>query len=202
MDYEKAWFPVFLVLLAIGGMFAYRYLGLVDEGNGKLLNARESLASVRVTLQARKDSWQKVDSVLARLRDAKTRSEKSAQALKESEVKQRQVESDLRYLTNSMPEAVEKVRTAGVGTLYPEIMLNDSKKLTDAQIKKIDESGISFLHSGGFQVVPLEKLPPSLIEQFDLGENSLVKQIATLNAEFADMGPDSPVKQSRPLKAK
>jgi hypothetical protein len=60
-----------------------------------------------------------------------------------------------------MDEAVEKVRTAGVGTLYPEIMLNDSNKLTDAQLKKIDESGISFLHSGGFQVVPVGNLPPT-----------------------------------------
>jgi chromosome segregation ATPase len=202
MDSNKLWFPILLLLLAVGGMFAYRHLAQVDEGNAKVLNARESLASVRVSLKARKESLGKVDAAAGRLGDAKARLAKSANDMEEAEKKQRQVESDLRYLTNSMPEAVEKVRAAGLGTRYPEVVLNDSKKLTDAQIKKFDESGISFLHSGGFQVVPVENLPPALVEQFDLGPNSLVRQIAALNEEFVGLGPDSLIKQNGPRKAK
>lgn len=202
MDYEKAWFPILLLLIAVGGMFTYRYLGLVDEANAKLLSARESLASVRFTLQAKKDSWQKVEAAATRSREAISRLEKSEQALKEIEVKQRQVENELEYLRDSMPEAVEKVRAAGVGTVHPEIVLNDSTKLKAAQIKKIDETRISFIHSEGFYVVPLEKLPPSLIEQFDLGPNSLISEIATLYEAFVGLGPTSPVKEGQPRKAK
>ena len=202
MDNNKLWFPILLILLAVGGMFWYRHLVQVDELNEKVLYARESLEKVRVTRNARKDSWQAVEAMTAKLEDSKVRLAKSAHDMEEAEKKQRQVESDLRYLTNSTPEAVDKVRAMSVGTLYPEIMLNDSTKLTDAQIKKVDESGISFLHSGGFQVVPVEKLPPAFLEQFELGPNSLTRQIATLNAEFVDLGRNSPVKQSAPLKAK
>jgi hypothetical protein len=197
MDNNKAWLPILIMLLAVGGMFWYRYLVQVDE-----VNERESLEKIRLTRNARKDSWQAVEPASAKLRDANARLAKSAHDMEGAEKKQRQVESDLRYLTNSMPEAVEKVRAAGVGTPYPEIMLNDSTKLTDAQIKKFDESGISFLHSGGFQVVPVEKLPPALLEQFDLGPNSLVRQIAALNEEFVGVGPSSAVKQNGPRKAK
>lgn len=181
MDNGRALLPILVLLIAVGGMFAYRYLVEVDEANGRLLNARESFATAQGAVKTRKDTWQSVEAAAAKLRDAKARLDKSARELEEVAKKERLMESNLRYLANSMTEAVERVRAAGVGTLHSEIILVDAGKLKDAQIKRIDESGISFLHSEGFQVVPLKNLPPALIEQFDLGPNSLVKQIGRLS---------------------
>ncbi|HNG82460.1 MAG TPA: hypothetical protein PLW24_23520, partial [Burkholderiaceae bacterium] len=63
----------------------------------------------------------------------------------------------------------------------------------NAQIKKIEDAGISFIHDAGFGVVPVDNLPADLTAKFDIGPSSIVKaaeqlKIEAKNAKTASAG--------------
>lgn len=186
MDFAKLWIPIIGIFLAVGGLFTFRHFELVDKANAEMLTARLYLEQAQQSLEARSTSWNNLNAALIDFTAAKTRLDKSTSGKDIADSKQRLVEGDLAYLVKSMPGIVEKVRTAAIGTTLTEVVLNDSKVLKNAQIKKIEETGMSFIHSEGFGSVPLDNLPAALVEQFDLGPNSLVKRIKKLDEFIKD----------------
>jgi hypothetical protein len=121
---------------------------------------------------------------------AQEENQKAEDLFSEAENFRRKVEGDLSYISNSLPPAVEKVRTAAIGVVIPSVQLGDGKRLTQAQIKKVDDTGISFIHSEGFGMVPLENLPQDLVEKYDLGPGSLAKQAEKLRSEALKIAAD------------
>lgn len=194
MDAAKVWTPLILLAILIGGIFLYRHLELVDKANADFIMARDALHIAEDSLKSRsthlegmakamtaaKEKYQQAEDAHAKAVAAK---EKADGLLAEAETFRRKVESDLQYIANSMPPAVEKTRAAAVGTVLPSVQLGDGKSLLKAQIKKIEDTGISFIHSEGFGIVPVENLPADLIQKYDMGPSSLVKQAEKLKTE-------------------
>lgn len=204
MEPAKVWTPLILLAVLIGGIFLFRHLDLVDKANADLLTSKGALRMSEEALKARTANLDKLTAAITKantsLADATGRHDKAALALADAEKLQRKVEGELNYLTNSFPAAIEKVRSGALGTVLPAVSLGDGKKLTQAQIKKIDENGISFIHSEGFGTVPVENLPVELVEQFDLGPNSILRQAEKIKADANKSAePQSPQSGSNPV---
>lgn len=198
MDAAKVWTPLILLAVLIGGIFLYRHLDLVDKANADFITARDGLKMAEESLISRTNYLESMGKAMGQAKaklaaaekenlDAQQKNEKAETALADAEKLQRQVEGDLLYLVNSLPTAVEKVRASAIGVTLPTVTLGDGKRLLKAQIKKVEDSGISFIHSEGFGIVPLENLPADLVQKYDLGPGSLLKQAEKLKQEVASI---------------
>lgn len=187
MDAAKVWTPLILLALLVGGIFLYRHLDLVDRANADFIEMKDALHTAEESLRVRQTQWDAISKAVndarAKLTAATGKREKAAATNAEAEKLQRKVESELNYLVNAFPGVVEKVRANALGTTLPSLILADGKKLTNAQFKKIDDSGIAFIHDGGFGSVPVGNLPANLVEQFDIGSNSISRKAQDLKEE-------------------
>lgn len=190
MDMAKIWIPLLVLAALVGGSFAYRHLDMVDKANAAYILSRDSLKVLEDNLAARKVQW---ETAVTQLNDAKAKFaaaqavEAKAKAIAdEAASKQRKTESEIRYMAGSLAAQVEKVRSADIGTVLPAVTLNDGKRLSNAQIKKIEPAGISFIHADGTGLTPVDKLPAELLEKYDLNANGLVEQVKQLEAEMND----------------
>ena len=190
MDAAKIWTPIIILALLVGGIFLYRHLEIVDQANANFIQTRESLVSLEENLRARQKQWDDVNSAVGKARtkldDASAVHQKAVAMNEEAVMLRRKVESGLDELTGDFPKSVQKVRTAALGTVLPSVMLMDGKRLSTAQIKKIEDNGMSFIHQEGFGVVPLNNLPADLIAKFDLGPGSIVKAAEKLKTQAKD----------------
>jgi hypothetical protein len=189
MDAAKVWTPLILLAILIGGIFLYRHLDLVDRANEAYITTRDTLHTAEESLRVRQTQWDGVSKAVGEARTklaaATEKHAKAATTNAEADKLQQKVESELNYLINSFAGSVEKVRSDALGTRLPSLVLADGKTLTNAQFKKIDDSGISFIHDGGFGTVPLSNLPNHIVEQFDIGPSSIINKARELKAEAA-----------------
>jgi len=194
MDAAKVWTPLILLAILVGGIFLFRHLDLVDKANADFITAREVLKMAEESLVSRTNHLEGMSKAMTKAKEhlasaekeylgAQQSFEKADASLADAEKLRRQVEGDLSYLVNSLPAAVEKVRSSAIGTTLPSVTLGDGKQLKQAQIKKVEDNGISFIHSEGFGIVPVENLPVDLVQKYDLGPGSLLKQADKLKQE-------------------
>lgn len=186
----KIWIPIIVLAALVGGSFAYRHLDMVDKANAAYILSRDSLKVLEDNLAARKTQWEtavtQINDAKAKFANAQAVEAKAKAVADEAANKQRKTESEIRYLAGSLAAQVEKVRSADIGTVLPAVTLNDGKRLTNAQLKKIEPAGISFIHSDGTGLTPVDKLPAELLEKYDLNANSLVEEVKQLEAEMND----------------
>lgn len=197
----KAWLPLVLLAILIGGIFGYRHLELVDKANSDLLQSRASAQAMEENLRARKNQWESISatvtSVRAKFAEAQAREAKAKALTEEANTKQRKAESDIKYLADSLPGQVEKVRTLDLNSVLAAVTLNDGKRLTNAQIKKIEDKGITFIHSDGSGIILGENLPADLVDKYDLSPTGLVKTAQELKlAVDAATAPPATAKKS------
>lgn len=177
LEESKIW--VLLALVSIFGAFGYgaHYLSATDEANVALQESKSKLVSVRESLAFRKKHWGENEQSINQFREE---TEKTATLLKARDLlnlRYGKALSELKYTLESMKNSVEEVRSNAPGTELGEITLANGKVLRAAKIRKVEETGISMIHADGIGTVPVNLLPDSLKEQYDLGPNALVPMI-------------------------
>jgi lipoprotein-anchoring transpeptidase ErfK/SrfK len=191
----RFWPPIIILAVLVGGIFLFRHLDIVDRANAGYLEARDSLATMEEAVRVRQKQWEDISGAVgqarAKLADANARHEKAAAVESQAVSLQHKLESELNYLVTTFPGLIEKVRSDALGVPLPSVTLADGKVLSNAQIKKIDDNGIAFIHDGGFDTVPVSSLPVELVEKFDIGPTSITKTAQQLKEE-ADRAPVTP----------
>lgn len=171
---SKIWVSLFLVGLFISFGFGAHYLSSVDEANLALQESKSKLADMQEQVVLRKRSWDENERIINKLQAEEN---KNATLLKAKDVLDLRVikaESDLKYALESMKTAVDKTRTNASGTEHAEITLANGKALRGVKIRKVEENGISLIHTDGIGTISVELLPDNFKEQYDLGPNALI----------------------------
>ena len=184
MENGGFWAPLIILILAVAGMFGFRYLEQLDAATAALVDTKLVLKQTQESLAGRKEMWAIVDAAAQKLAKARLVQD-------EADKKQRLVEGDLRYTVKSFKAAVDKVRTDALGCEIPEIALLNGTFFKAAKIRKMDNTSMTFLHSNGISTVQIDQLPQDLVEKFDMGARSLVNQLDQLEASMDSS--DSPV---------
>lgn len=170
----KSWVLLLLLGALIGIGYIIHYFGAVDDANLALQDSKVQLQNVQQMVALRKKDWHEKQQVAAKLQSEVAKTAALVKSQESLETRYHKAESELSYLANSIKSAVEKVRANAPGTELGEITLADNRILRGVKIRKVDESGVSMIHSEGIGTIPVEMLPESLKEQYDLGSAALV----------------------------
>lgn len=174
---SKVWIFLFLVGVLMSLGYGAHYLSAVDEANLALQESKSKLAGMNEMLLLRRNSQDESDRLINKLN---AEADKNATLLKAKDIldlRFSKVESDLKYALESIKKSVDKTRTNAPGTEFEEITLANGKTLRGVKIRKVEEQGISLIHSDGIGTIPLDLLPDNLKEQYDLGPNALAPMI-------------------------
>ncbi|MHB1081690.1 MAG: hypothetical protein ACYC67_20035 [Prosthecobacter sp.] len=176
---SKIWVTLLLVSLIISFSYYIHYQDTIDDANLALQQSQSKLASMKDLLSVKKKSWNEKERVVNKI---KAETDKNTTLLKTQETldqRYHQADNDFKYALQSMKEAVERTRNNAPGTELGEIKLANGKTLLNVKIRKVEESGISFIHADGVGTIPSDQVPENLKEQYDLGPNALVSMILT-----------------------
>jgi hypothetical protein len=189
METARFWPPIILLAVLVGGIFLFRHLDIVDRANSDYLEARDSLVTMEEAVRNRQKQWEDINKAVGQARNkitnAKALHDKAKAIDTQAMSLRHKFESELNYLTTTFPGLIEKVRSDAYGVSLPSVTLADGKVLSNAQIKKINDDGIAFIHDSGFGTVPIASLPNELVEKFDIGPNSITKKAQELKEEAA-----------------
>ena len=176
---SKVWVTLFLVSLIISFSYYIHYQDTVDDVNLALQQIQSKLAGMKELLSIKKKSWNEKERVVNKI---KAEADKTTTLLKTQEAldqRYHQADSDFKLALQSMKESVERTRNNAPGTELGEIKLANGKTLSNVKIRKVEESGISFIHADGVGTIPSDQVPENLKEQYDLGPSALVSMILT-----------------------
>lgn len=179
----KLWVGIFLASIIITFSYYIHYTTSVDEANLALHQSKSRLESIQEQLSRRTKSWNDQERVVHKIQDE---ADKKATLLKTQETldqRFQKADNEFKYALESMQTAVDRTRNNAPGTEVGEIKLANGKILSDVKIRKVEESGISFIHADGVGTIPSDQVPENLKEQYDLGSNALVPLIQ--NAHMA-----------------
>lgn len=174
---SKIWVTLVLVSLIISFSYYIHYQGTVDDATLALQQSQSKLTSMKDLLTLRKKAWSEKERILNKI---KAEADKNTALLETQETLDQRfhkAESDFKYALDSMQEAVERTRNNAPGTELGELKLANGKTLFNVKIRKVEESGISFIHADGVGTIPTDQVPDNLKEQYDLGPNALVSMI-------------------------
>lgn len=174
---KKAWAALFLVGLIIAFSYYINYEDKVSVATSALHESKSQLTSLKELLPQKKKAWSEKERVVNKI---KVETDKTTALLAEQDTlgqRYQKAESDLKYALDSMKEAVERTRNNAPGTELGEIKLANGKTLINVKIRKVEETGISFIHADGVGTIPTDQAPENLKEQYDLGPNALVSMI-------------------------
>jgi hypothetical protein len=181
MEDGKFWPALIMLVLAVGGIFAFRYFEMYDKANSTAIDARSAVNIATEALNLRKEMWGRAGTLIQEVAEANERHQK---AQGEADTKERLVTGDLAYLTKAMKEKVASVRMEATNTEIAAVSLRNGKNLRNARIKKVDDISATFLHSDGITTVAVGDLPAELVEKFDLGSESIVAQLERLERDI------------------
>lgn len=181
---SKAWVFILLISVLIGIGYSAHYFSSVDVANAALLESKSKLAGVHELLYHRKKLWTDMENANFKVREAVGKNEVLLKAKDIIDKRYRTVDGDLKYVVASMKASVDKIRNDAPGSELGDITLANGKVLRGAKVRKVDESGISLIHSDGIGSVPLELLPAEIKERFDLGPEALLPQLEQAQTEF------------------
>lgn len=173
----KVWVALFLIGIIISFSYFIHYEDTVSEAKLMLKQSESQLASMKEMLPLRKKAWSEKERVVSKI---KAEADKNTALLKAQEAldqRYQKADSDFKYALQSMKESVERTRNNAPGTELGEIKLANGKTLLNVKIRKVEESGISFIHADGVGTIPSDQVPENLKEQYDLGPNALVPLI-------------------------
>lgn len=173
-----AFVKLILFLAAVGGAFyGADCWHKIDRAKTELQELRPELSQTLESLAYSKDAWVKYEALKIKADQAAATTASLKQQQESGEKNLKTALAEFTVLAASMNDAATKVRTSGASLTIPEIKLTDGRILKDAKVRKIEETQVSFMHSAGMGNVPVAQLPPSLLEQLDLGANSLTSAI-------------------------
>ncbi len=180
----KIWGFLLIIGVLIGLGYTSHYLTAVDDANAAKLDARKNLADSKEALSQRRDQWNKVEKARAKHREAMDKNTVLLKAKESLETRYRATDADLKYMVESMQTSVDKARNNAPGTELGDLTLSDGKMLRSVKIRKIEESGISLIHSEGIGIVSTDLLPAAINEKYDLGPNALTHKLAAAHKDF------------------
>jgi hypothetical protein len=197
---NRAWAPIIVLALIMSGVFAFYYLEKVDKANADFQNAKlitdqahESLRTRHEMAESRKKLAASYNTMLQKIQAAETRLKSLEQIQADADKKQRSVEGELKYWIGAMPGIRQKVWQAAAGAKLGDLVLQSGKTLKNAEIRKVEEQSISFIHSEGIGTIALDELPKELIARFDLGDASMGRQFAQFQESLAEKPKTAPV---------
>ena len=165
---------ILLFLAAVGGAFygvdCYRK---IENAKSELADLRPVFIQTQEALAYSKDAWEKYEPLKIKAGQAAATTATLKQQQENGETKLKAALEQFTALATAMNEAVNKVRTNETSLSFPEIKLTDGRVLKDAKVRKVEETQVSFMHSAGIGSVPVTQLPPSLLDQLDLGSASM-----------------------------
>lgn len=165
---------IILFLAAVGGAFyGADCYHKIEKAKAELVQLRPEFSQTQESLAYSKDAWIKYEALKIKADQAAAATASLKQQQESGEKNLKTALEEFTVLAASMNDAANKVRTNEAILTFPEIKLTDGRILTDAKVRKIEETQVSFMHSAGMGTVPTSQLPPSLLEQFDLGSSSL-----------------------------
>ena len=182
---SKIWVTLFLVGLIISFSYYIHYQDTVGDASLALQQSQSRLASMKDLLTIKKKSWNEREQIVNKI---KAETDKNATLLKTQETldqRFQKADNDFKIALESMTESVERTRNNAPGTELGEIKLANGKTLLNVKIRKVEESGISFIHADGVGTIPSDQVPENLKEHYDLGPNALISMI--LQAQTALM---------------
>jgi hypothetical protein len=181
---SKAWFFILIISVLIGLGYSAHYFSSVDLANAALLESKTKLAGVHELLHLRKKIWTDMETANFKVREAMGKNEALLKAKDIVDKRYRTVDSDLKYVVTSMKASVDKARNDAPGSELGDITLANGKVLRGAKVRKVEESGISLIHSDGIGTVTLDLLPTELKEKYDLGSEALVPKLIEAQTNF------------------
>lgn len=178
-----------VVLLALG-LGGYEYFSRLETLKAEIAEKRNLAQATMEAIEIRKAQWQELESAKKQIEELLAREAAALQQRDTIDKTERRLTGQIKFLAASMLSAVEKVRTAAVGTTLKELRLPGRSALLNAKIMKIEDNSITFLHEDGVANLKLQmdELPADLVAKYDMGSHSLAKRLQRLEKEIGDNG--------------
>ena len=125
---------------------------------------QEQIALAEQTLAARQSEFQIISNALALQRKVVEMGKEVVAA----QAREQALENEKAEVGRLRNNVVGDARRALVGTVLPEVTLTDGRKLSNARVMKIEDSGVSFAVPTGVVKVTPQELPPQLRSQLRL----------------------------------
>jgi SUMO ligase MMS21 Smc5/6 complex component len=176
---------ILLLLAVIVG--AWEYWSWVEKTKARVVEIRTLLAEVTQMLSERQKTWSEIEQATSEVRALRKREDLAIMRRDQLGAQLRRITGDIKYLSLSMQEAVEKVRKAAIGTQVEELKLEGRESLKNARILKITDNSVTFLHEDGVANIQIEtdKLPSEWLQRYDLGSASMRKRLKQLEGRVS-----------------
>lgn len=176
---------ILLLLAVIVG--AWEYWSWVEKTKARVVEIRTLLAEVNQMLSERQKTWSEIEQATSEVRALRKREDLAIMRRDQLGAQLRRITGDIKYLSLSMQEAVEKVRKAAIGTQVEELKLEGRESLKNARILKITDNSVTFLHEDGVANIQIEtdKLPSEWLQRYDLGSASMRKRLKQLEGRVS-----------------
>lgn len=183
-DIKSGWFLGLLAIL-IGIGYAANHLTAVDSANASLQESKSKLADLAEVVALRKKLW--ADTEQGRQRHGWLVHENQSLTIKKEALEQRakDIEAGFLHAVSSMQTARETVRKNAAATVLGELHLENGKTLREAKIRKVDDLGVSIVHSEGIGTFTPQMLPSELNKRFDLGAVTLLQRLRDALAGYS-----------------
>ncbi len=177
IEETKTWVLLFLFSIIVTFSYYLHHQSTLDDANQALEQAKSMLKSMQEQLSLKNKSWHEKERVAIKLQSENDRHTTLLGTQDTLDQRYHKADSDFKYALESMKESMNRTRNNAPGTELGEIKLANGKTLRDVKIRKVEDSGISFLHADGVGTIPSDQVPENLKEQYDLGPNALVPMI-------------------------
>ena len=168
-----------LLLLIVGGAaYGYYQYTLITAAEEQLRDAKIRLFALNDQVAMKKSIWVQVGEVGRQNLATAEKKQTLLKARNELEEQLNKIRADVAQATHSIQSAVEKVRASAVGTELGDLTLTNGKVLHGTKIRKVDDSGISYIFAEGVGTASVALLPENLKEKYDLGEKSILPKLA------------------------
>lgn len=188
--------PIALLLFIIVGTYCFSYFEKVDRANTDYQHAKLLTEQAQESLLARHkmlDHRNRVQSGHLANREAVTKAEGRIAASEQKQLdiisRRQRMQADLNRLVVMHAEAMEKAKRVSLGTEIMSIELRGGKTLSDARLRKIDESTVSIVHADGISSVSLADLPEKLRLQLGLDGAETLSALKNLQEKLARDAP-------------
>lgn len=187
-----------LLSCVIGGC---DYLAKLDKLKADLAELKSQADTARETADLRRQEWTEIKTAKDKLDQLEARMTEVIRQRDLLDAKTRKLTGEIKYMADSMAAAVEKVRSAAIGTVIPELRLPGRSALHNAKIFKINDNSISFLHEDGVANLQAktDELPMEFVQKYDLGPKSIHGGLQHLVEELS---PPTPSKSDSSGKTK
>ena len=182
------------LLLVVGVLGAYYVKSNLDAQASRVQNARESLASLKATIELKGVQIEAIKKELSALKQQEdlVSSLGGERVRLENEITG--LESNRTSIRAEFVALIKKVRSATIGMEAPNLVLADGRILKGAKIKTVGDIDITILHDQGALRVPFANLPSDLKQRFWIGREPIAGiDEANLKAAPAMLGNSVPL---------